>query len=231
MGRIGPRRLVRAALRASLHRVLGVAPESALDRRLPNSTREKVPSAGLGAAGQNAVHAVEYAPTSALTLHLALSRLPESLNDHVFVDFGAGKGRVLLLAAERPFKAVTGVEFSPELHRQAVENIAQAGQEGRVNCVLADAATFDLPPEPCVLYFYNPFGEPVMRAVLDNIRQSHERLPRPMHLVYVNPVLGDLFARQPFLIRLPIGRGQKVLQALLGDHETRVYRVRSLDPS
>src|SRR6185436_10035090 len=43
--------------------------------------------------------------------------------DTVFVDFGSGKGRVLLLAAQFPMKRVVGVEFSPQLCQVARQNI------------------------------------------------------------------------------------------------------------
>jgi tRNA1(Val) A37 N6-methylase TrmN6 len=43
--------------------------------------------------------------------------------DLAFVDLGTGRERALLLASRLPFKSVTGVEWSAELHRVAVENI------------------------------------------------------------------------------------------------------------
>ena len=39
-----------------------------------------------------------------------------------FVDFGAGKGRVLMMACEYPFKQVIGVELSRKLHATASRN-------------------------------------------------------------------------------------------------------------
>ena len=42
-----------------------------------------------------------------------------------FVDYGAGKGRVLLLASQHPFAAIGGIEFAEELHDDATMNIAQ----------------------------------------------------------------------------------------------------------
>jgi len=49
--------------------------------------------------------------------------------DFVFIDFGSGKGRALLLASEFPFKRIVGVEFSPELHAAAVDNIRRMVQQ------------------------------------------------------------------------------------------------------
>jgi predicted RNA methylase len=41
-------------------------------------------------------------------------------DDEVFLDYGAGLGRVLILAAMLPFKRVIAVELSPILAAKAV---------------------------------------------------------------------------------------------------------------
>jgi SAM-dependent methyltransferase len=46
-----------------------------------------------------------------------------ALRDFTFIDLGSGKGRVLLMAAPYGFKKILGVEFMPEWHRVAQENI------------------------------------------------------------------------------------------------------------
>lgn len=40
-----------------------------------------------------------------------------------FIDFGAGMGRVLLMASERPFRKIIGVEFARELITIAENNL------------------------------------------------------------------------------------------------------------
>jgi SAM-dependent methyltransferase len=47
------------------------------------------------------------------------------LEDFTFVDLGSGKGRVLLMAAAYGFKRIIGVEFMPEWHRVALENVSK----------------------------------------------------------------------------------------------------------
>ena len=51
-------------------------------------------------------------------------KLPVRFEDFVFIDFGSGKGRALLLASEYPFKKIIGIEFSPQLNAIAKRNIA-----------------------------------------------------------------------------------------------------------
>src|SRR5215218_10190886 len=47
----------------------------------------------------------------------------EVSRDDVFVDLGCGKGRVLYMAARRPFKRVIGIEWSERFSRIARVNL------------------------------------------------------------------------------------------------------------
>ena len=54
-------------------------------------------------------------------------------------------------------------------------------------CVLGDATEFTFPPEPTVLYLYNPFQAGVMDRVLANLKQSLRDYPRDIWICYANP--------------------------------------------
>jgi hypothetical protein len=112
-----------------------------------------------------------------------------------FVDFGSGKGRVLLVAAERPFSRVIGVEVSPTLHRIACDNIAafrrRVPTSPEIKSIRMDVADFRLPLEPCVLFFFNPFDESVFQSVLDNVEASLRAHPRRTILVYYHATETD----------------------------------------
>jgi tRNA1(Val) A37 N6-methylase TrmN6 len=70
----------------------------------------------------------------------------------VFVDYCYCKGRVLALAAERPFLRVEGVELSEDMHRAAVENIAKAKNDDALRAPVLvhhqDATQYELPKHP-----------------------------------------------------------------------------------
>ncbi len=69
--------------------------------------------------------------------------------EDVFLDYGSGKGRVLLMAAQFAFRRVIGVEYSEELNRVARRNIERAGRRcvcKEIEVVTADAAEFRVPP-------------------------------------------------------------------------------------
>jgi hypothetical protein len=131
----------------------------------------------------NREHAIRYEPSDATDFRRLMNKLRVDHADFAFVDYGSGKGRVLILAAEYPFKRIVGVEFAASLDRVARANVAAAGADPRIELVFADAVEFDPPSEPLVLYFYNPFRAPVLEQVLARVRQSLERTPRQAYVV------------------------------------------------
>ncbi len=110
---------------------------------------------------------------------------------YTFIDYGSGKGRALLVASEFPFKKVLGLEFAPELHRVAEENI-RSFRSDRQKCadiesINVDFSLFDLPLDPLVLYFYDPCRGRVLSEVVKRIRDSIQKAPRPFRIVIVAP--------------------------------------------
>jgi len=129
------------------------------------------------------------------SLRTILGNLGIDHAQYSFVDYGCGKGRAMLVAAERPFARVVGIEFADELVSVARANIANY-RNGPLRCrdiavVHADARTVPPPDGPCVLYFYLPFEPEIFDAVLTTIEQSHAAAPRPMLLVYCEDRDGD----------------------------------------
>jgi hypothetical protein len=135
---------------------------------------------------------LRYEPTPADVFHRMMSKIPFDPKDFVFVDFGSGKGKVLMLAARYPFRSVVGVELWEDLHRIALENLTsfreRADCAAEVTSLRMDAADFPLPVEPLVLYFFNPFPESVLTRVLTNLRESLARAPRRVYVLFYAPV-------------------------------------------
>jgi SAM-dependent methyltransferase len=104
-----------------------------------------------------------------------------------FIDLGSGKGRAILLAAELPFARIVGVEYSPELHAIAGRNCAAVDGADRIRLICLDATAYEFPPGPLVVYLYNPFGPPILPAVIENLRRSLIDDPRHVTVLYVNP--------------------------------------------
>lgn len=172
--------------------------EQRYDRRYGVNTSGVVPTAKLDISEEQRCHAVEYTPTMAVKFGSLLSYLPLRYEKYVFVDFGCGKGRVLLIASDFPFHSIVGVELSPSLHSAAGENIARYHSRHKqcfdIDAVCADATAFEFPAEPLVLYFFNPFSDTIMRKVLDNLTRSLQACPRDVVIIYDNPIHEHLFA-------------------------------------
>jgi SAM-dependent methyltransferase len=107
-----------------------------------------------------------------------------------FVDFGAGMGRAVLLAARIPFRRAIGVELHPKLARIARRNLALWRKAGRIvspaTIVQADASTFTFAASPCVLFLFNPFGAVVMRRLLRALARRFAASPGQLDILYVN---------------------------------------------
>ena len=124
-----------------------------------------------------------YQPSPVGVCDELLSSLPIRYEDFVFVDLGAGKGRVLMLASRFPFKRLIGVEFALALVETARQNFKRFGCIAEV--VHADAADYRFPHDNLVVYLYNPFGSEVLRPVLSSLRQIGAE--REVFLLYLNP--------------------------------------------
>ncbi|MGO9641291.1 MAG: class I SAM-dependent methyltransferase [Candidatus Acidiferrales bacterium] len=140
---------------------------------------------------RNWIYGVDYIAIEPERFRELVSQLNIRFEDFAFVDFGSGKGRALLLAAEFPFKRIVGIEFAPELHAIAQRNIRSYGNPKRrcanIESICMDFSEYELPDEPCVLYFFDPCGGSVLAKTLENIRRSLEQRPRTIYLLYVAP--------------------------------------------
>jgi predicted RNA methylase len=156
------------------------------DRRLGIDTSREVRLSSLGLAERDRV---DYEPSGWSSARIALDRLTVEPDD-VLIDLGSGKGRVVLEAAQRPFRRVIGVELSPELTRIARSNLAAS--RGRLRCqdvqlVTADVTSFEMPDDVTVVYLCNPFGGEVFTAALDAMIASVDRAPRRVRISYSIP--------------------------------------------
>ncbi len=153
-----------------------------------------------------AIIGIAYQPCDPPLFHHTLRALPIDYSHFTFIDFGSGKGRALLMASDYPFRRIIGVELLPDLHRAAQENVRKYRSESQtcfaIELQQGDAREFVFPLEPCVLFLFNPLPEPALMRVVANLRISLQQAPRPVYIVYHNPVLEHMFADIPEMHRL-----------------------------
>ena len=106
-------------------------------------TKDPVRLADLTIRGSNREHGHDYRPTPCALLEWTVAALNHDLPRLTFVDHGAGKGRVLLLASQFPFHAIGGIEFAEELHDDATMNIANSGRYRTGSSIIATAPATD----------------------------------------------------------------------------------------
>ena len=138
----------------------------------------------------NKRHATYYGATRARPLmklfsHLGLSR------ECGFVDFGSGKGRVLMIAAQYGFRKIVGIDFSEPLCRLARQNLDAFCHRrevvSEITIVHADAVHYRIMEDEGIFFLYDPFGSEVLSKVLDNLRESIVSSPRQLYLIYNSP--------------------------------------------
>jgi len=111
---------------------------------------------------------------------------PES----VLLDFGCGKGRVLLLAAEHGFPS-RGIEFAGELCEVARANVtafnARTGNQSEITIIKGDVTEYAIQRDETVFFLFNPFGPVIFEKVLTNLGASLKTYPRKILIVICLP--------------------------------------------
>jgi SAM-dependent methyltransferase len=156
-----------------------------------------------------------YQPTEPSLFHEMMQSLGIDFSNFTFIDLGSGKGRTLLMAAEYPFRQVIGIELLPSLHAIARENISKHQREASkcavVQSICQDARHFVFPPEPIVLYLFNPLPEAGLQEVRRNLEDSLRQHPQPVYVLYHNPLLEHVLA------------GSSRLHKIAGTHQYALY--------
>ncbi len=158
-----------------------------------------------------------YQPIEAEIFREILTSVAIDFSQYTFIDIGSGKGRALLLASEFPFRRIVGIELLPELNQIAEENIRKftkvGGRALPLEAIRGDATEFEFPDQPLVVYFFHPLTEAGFRNVLRNLRSSLKQYPRPVRIIYANPVFEMLLAGTP------------ELKKVTGTHQYAIYET------
>lgn len=179
----------RDILKQMVHRVS----ERTQEARYGIRTSGWIPEDALGyAKGDGRNH---YTPLPYTAVKRLLSTVRPDKAKDVFVDWGSGLGRALVLASACSYREVIGVEYSPDLCAAAKSNLDRARVKqrcGSVRIVNSDAREFPIPADSTVMFFFNPFRGAVLNEVVRHIRDSWLAHPRPITFLVSNH--GDFIA-------------------------------------
>jgi len=167
--------------------------------RIRTAGKVELPSLGI-----HDPHCMIYAPIAYRSFLAAIRHVTVVPGRDVFVDYGAGKGRVLALAAGLPFARVIGVEIAPALAQAAEENLRRSRSRrrgGSVTVILGNAAAWPLDDEATVLHFFDPFRDGILERTVEQIRLSLERAPRRITILFADANHFDPLAARSGWIR------------------------------
>jgi SAM-dependent methyltransferase len=141
-----------------------------------------------------------YQPTEPSLFHEMMDAMPSQpefdFRNFTFIDLGSGKGRTLLMASDYPFRRIIGVELLPALNQIAQENFSKYHSDKQkcfaLEATCADATEFAFPSEPTVLFLFNPLPEFGLKRLIANLARSLEQSPRPVYVLYHNPLLSHV---------------------------------------
>ena len=178
--------------------------DGALDRRYGIHTGGVITDMHLVCiTGQNGRHGNHYEPIQLRVFRRIMAALPLRPAEFSFIDFGSGKGRALLLAAQYGFRRVIGIEHARRLHEAAEQNVARfrslSGAQTPIELHCADALEWPLPTEDLVCFLYNPFDAILTARLMASMRASLEAMPRRLYVAYRNPQHPEALDNSGFL--------------------------------
>ena len=200
-------------LRKKARYTVAQAAEWRYDNALGIDTGGEITGKRLMISHERSASAKGYAATPPAIAERLIGLVADRARGYTFVDYGAGKGRVLLIAARHQFGRVVGIELSEPLIRIAAANIRAYGRRypelRPIELLQIDAADYELPEDPCVLFFYDPFQASLMEQVGRRVRESFLANPRKLFIIYYTPTFTHVFEasfmRRQDISKLPGG--------------------------
>jgi 2-polyprenyl-3-methyl-5-hydroxy-6-metoxy-1,4-benzoquinol methylase len=150
---------------------------------------------------ENLTHASIYQGTNYYLIEKAFEFLKDEKVNIGIVDFGCGKGRILVVAAYYGFKSITGIDFSRSLCIIAegnIKKITSFSPDINFNVICDDVTNYKIEKNKNCLFFFNPFDEVIMLKVVKNVLSSLKENPRKIYIIYVNPLHKEIFLSAGF---------------------------------
>ncbi|WP_267350740.1 class I SAM-dependent methyltransferase [Sphingomonas sp. GM_Shp_2] len=204
-----PRELLRLSVKTLCHHLRAHRPaaraarraDRAFDRAWGTDTSGMVAVHDLALRAERRRSAVHYAPSTQAMLRDPVATLGIDPRDYHFIDYGAGKGRMVMLAQQLGFVHATGVELSPHLCEIARRNLATLRERSPA---LPPAAIFEgdaceyLPAgQRLCVYLYNPFDATVLAGVRARLDQALTAGTERIVVIYANPEQAQIFHDAP----------------------------------
>ncbi len=179
-----------------------------------------------GADGQKKF--VYRGPIPEVVLGWALSALPTDLKRYAFVDFEAGNGRTLLLAARRNFEHAIGYTHDGETCAMLEMNLAQYSRSYMscrdVRALRGDRDGIPIPMQPAVLFFPYSLSRHHLSIVLSHLSASIRLNPRSIYLIFENSGPERGLEQMTLFRKVPLPPVNRVRARLFSPANIAVYR-------
>ena len=152
-------------------------------------------------AGRDDTNADAYHHPYEPTPYGVLERLADSgyiTKENIVIDYGCGKGRVSFFLHHHLGCRTIGLEYDPQIFKQALWNQQQYEGSEELTFLCENAAEYEIKDADC-FYFFNPFSVEILRSVLARILDSYYENPRTMQLFFYYPddeYIGYLMAQE-----------------------------------
>lgn len=134
-------------------------------------------------------HAKQYWPSPPYRVIASLKtlkRVIKNFNSSIFIDYGCGAGRAMIIAAEAGFGKVMGIDLSPKLLKLCRCNLKQYSQinnKAKMIALEQDASMYIPPNDANVFFFFFPFSLEVYNKVIQNIEISLKAKHRTIYIL------------------------------------------------
>lgn len=150
-----------------------------------------------------------------------------SRTDASYVDIGAGKGRMLILAAEKGYKNILGIEYVPSLAQIGIDNCEIALKDMKdvkwANEAI-DATTMKYPDTDLLVFLNNSFDRPMFDHWLNNLMKDLKDNPREMVLIYNHSICSHVLDSTPGLERVEYSPLDRLYLNALNPHPYGAWR-------
>lgn len=128
----------------------------------------------------------EYVPVDTVLFKKCMVSLDLHMQNEVFADFGSGKGRAVLLAAQYGFPRIIGLEYNPALMNILSRNIQAFHHSSHIKLICCDIKDYQFNDEITVIFFNDPFPYYRFCKFMVSVKESYLRKKRRIYLIYVN---------------------------------------------
>lgn len=136
-----------------------------------------------------------YGPTSYTSLDDFFKKHPFSNEDHL-VDFGCGKGRVLIMAAFHGCSKITGYEINNDIFNLLSDNIAIYNEKFRnkstFDLINMDVSEGHIDVTTNKFFFYNPFHLKIIIKTINKILESLSESMRSIEIIFHYPLISTV---------------------------------------